>query len=171
VGQVIMSEDQGSIMMLIDDCIALWSRMLLNTADTNSKVLNNVISLQKNCIRWVQDLRFSFRRLRREGYQKQGDKSDQISEWYKVALLIPQSMELLHTDLVDMLSLYGLIFIFSPPGSWVTHQARSARHLPQGHLSLLHLRTYHLMNLGDCSGVPQCRCPGKVQTPKMKLSI
>jgi len=81
VGQVIMCEDQGSIMMLIDDCIALWSRMLLNTADTNSKVLNNVISLQKNCIRWVQDLRFSFRRLRREGYQKQGDNSDQISEW------------------------------------------------------------------------------------------
>ena len=99
VGQVIMSEDQGSMMMLIDDCISLWSRMLLNTADTNNKVLNNVISLQKNCIRWVQDLRFSFRRLRREGYQKQGDKSDQISEWYKVALLILQSMELLHTDL------------------------------------------------------------------------
>ena len=130
VGQVIMSEEQGSIMMLIDDCIALWSRMLLNTADTNCKVLNNVISLQKNCIRWVQDLRFSFRRLRREGYQKQGDKSDQISEWYKVALLIPQSIELFHTDLVDMFSLYGLIFIFSPQalGLRTGHEAPDTCH-------------------------------------------
>jgi len=66
----------------IDDLIALWSRMLLNTADTNNSVLGNVLNLQKNSIRWLQDMRFSFRRLRREGYTAQGEKQkDELSDW------------------------------------------------------------------------------------------
>jgi len=56
--------------------------MLLNTANNNNTVISNVLGLQKNCIRWLQDLRFSFRRLRREGYVAQESAShDGLSDW------------------------------------------------------------------------------------------
>jgi hypothetical protein len=68
-------------MIHIDDLISLWSRMLLNTANNHNTVCSNVLNLQTNCIRWLQDMRFSFRRLRREGYVQRDEKSDELSEW------------------------------------------------------------------------------------------